>query len=419
MVEKKISSAEVLTSSALNGPAQAESVSSGVAVLEDLSDLEELEELETTELELEDLAWDELEEPGVELADMEPVDHKQGTAPSEVPKPRVLTLVAGNAAAGGDDFEELEELEELEEPEKQPEPKPVISTGPWVSYGNTERDTINDRKVNSFVPNEFLRLMGKRSIMDLKLGDHIRREMTVFFSDIRQFTEMFESISLEDGFKFINSYFTRVVPIINQYGGFVDKYIGDAIMAIFPQSNGADMAVRASVEIQKRFQEYNMHRARSGYRPLSVGIGIHTGMTILGVVGTHNRMQNTVISDAVNIASRIEGVTKTFGVSTAISGQTFRKLEHPEKYMFRYLGNVRVRGKSVPTTVYEILNGIDEEIKEKKIRTSRNFEQGLFSLALRKYTDALDNFAKVLSVIPEDRASAMYIGRCQERIKRA
>jgi len=190
-------------------------------------------------------------------------------------------------------------------------------------------------------------------------------------------------------------------------------------MAIFPQSNGADMAVRASVEIQRRFQEYNRHRAKSGYRPLNVGIGLHTGMIILGVVGTHNRMQNTVISDAVNLASRIEGLTKAFGVSMAISGQTFRKLEHPEKYMFRYLGNVRVKGKNEPTSVYEILNGIDEDLKEKKIRTSRNFEQGLFSFALKKYADALDNFNKVLNVIPEDRASAVYSEHCQEYLKRA
>jgi len=305
----------------------------------------------------------------------------------------------------GDGAEELEEL--------MPASPMAPASGP-----REERDGHIDHKVNSFVPNEFLRLMGKKSIMELKLGDHLKREMTVFFSDIRQFTEIFESISPEEGFRFINSYFTRIVPIISQYGGFVDKYIGDAIMAIFPQSNGADMAVRASVEIQKRLREYNKHRASRGYRPLNIGIGLHTGPIILGVVGTHNRMQNTVISDAVNLASRIEGLTKTFGVAMAISGQTFRKLEYPEKYMFRYLGNVRVRGKSAPTSVYEILNGTDEELMELKVMTSRDFEQGLFSFARRKYSDALDNFNSVLNVLPGDRASEVYVERCQEQIKR-
>ena len=311
---------------------------------------------------------------------------------------------------------EFAELEELEEEARESRPSEKITH--QVSYTHTTGgNLVTDRKIDSFVPSEFLRLMGKKSIVELRLGDYLKREMTIFFSDIRQFTEIFESISLEEGFRFINSYFTRVVPIINQYGGFVDKYMGDAIMAIFPQSNGADMAVRASVEIQKQMREYNKHRASTGYRSINVGIGIHTGPIILGVVGTHNRMQNTVISDAVNLASRIEGLTKAFGVAMAISGQTFRKLEHPEKYMFRYLGNVRVRGKSEPTSVYEILNGIDEDLMEKKVMTSRDFEQGLFSFALKKYWEALDNFNRVLSIIPEDRASSVYSERCQKYMK--
>ena len=374
-----------------------------LGLADEAEDLEELEPAESVHEELDIEEIEELEE--LDLLDFDP----QAKSPSS---PIACGLVERgmarrkNGHAIRDD--EIGELEELNDE------APVL--GPM--YGTIERDASTNRKMNSFVPDEFIRLMGKKSIFDLKLGDHIRREMTVFFSDIRQFTELFESISPEEGFKFINSYFTRVVPVINRYGGFVDKYIGDAIMAIFPQSNGADMAVRASVEIQRQFQEYNKHRAKSGYRPLNVGIGLHTGMIILGVVGTHNRMQNTIISDAVNLASRIEGLTKTFGVAMAISGQTFRKLEHPEKYIFRYLGNVRVRGKTEPTSVYEILNGIDEETKEKKIRTSRHFEQGLFSFALKKYADALDNFASVLSVIPEDRASTVYIERCQERLRK-
>jgi len=372
--------------SALHGidkPAYTENIGPVELSLDGL-DLEDLEELEMEELDL-------AEKVGISLSEYGGMDS------------------AGNL---DEEFAELEELEE--ETREVPRPAERISYT-YMTGGNV----VADRKIDSFVPSEFLRLMGKKSIVELRLGDYLKREMTIFFSDIRQFTEIFESISPEEGFRFINSYFTRVVPIINQYGGFVDKYMGDAIMAIFPQSNGADMAVRASVEIQKQMREYNKHRASTGYRSLNVGIGIHTGPIILGVVGTHNRMQNTVISDAVNLASRIEGLTKAFGVAMAISGQTFRKLEHPEKYMFRYLGNVRVRGKSEPTSVYEILNGIDEDLMEKKVMTSRDFEQGLFSFALRKYYEALDNFNRVLSIIPEDRASTVYSERCQKYMKRA
>jgi class 3 adenylate cyclase len=187
-------------------------------------------------------------------------------------------------------------------------------------------------------------------------------------------------------------------------------------MALFPQANGADMAVQASIEIQKRILDYNDHRSKSGYRPLDIGVGIHTGTLILGVVGVHNRLQNTVISDAVNLASRIEGLTKAFGVSMAISGQTFQKLEHPGEYMFRYLGNVRVKGKGEPTRVYEILDGIDENVMEKKMQTNRFFEQGLFSFVQKNYNDAVENFSRVLEIIPDDLAALMYLEHCKDRI---
>jgi len=272
------------------------------------------------------------------------------------------------------------------------------------------------RRLNSFIPVEFLHLLKKKSVAELKLGDHLKQEMTIFFSDIRQFTELFESLSPEEGFKFINSYLTRVVPVIVEYGGFVDKYIGDAVLALFPQSNGADMAVQASIEIQKRLREYNNHRTKSGYRKLEIGVGIHTGVLILGVVGVHNRMQNTVISDAVNLASRVEGLTKAFGVSMAISGQTFQKLEHPEDYMFRYLGNVKVKGKGEPTRVYEILNGIDDEQVEKKMQTNRFFEQGLFSFVQKNYTEAMENFTSVLDILPGDLAACIYLEHCEEKL---
>jgi two-component system sensor histidine kinase ChiS len=323
------------------------------------------------------------------------VPSRQDTAKETVSAPD-----AGEYAAISGPAENLEELEPADD---------------GLLYLSGE-NRIASYKMNTFIPQEFLRLLKKKTVMDLKLGDHLKQEMTIFFSDIRQFTELFESLSPEEGFKFINSYLTRIVPLIEQFGGFVDKYIGDAIMALFPQSNGADMAVRAAIEIQTRIHEYNNHRAKCGYRPLDIGVGIHTGTLILGVVGVHNRMQNTVISDAVNLASRVEGLTKAFGVSMAISGQTFQNLEHPEEYMFRYLGNVKVKGKGEPTRVYEILNGIDREILEKKRKTNTLFEQGLFCFVQKKYAEALGYFTRVLDILPDDLAANIYMRHCMEKL---
>jgi len=308
------------------------------------------------------------------------------------------------SAGTADEFEELDMVEDHHTTETPAVPAQA---------------NIAAYKVNPFIPKEFLQLLNKETVMDLKLGDHHEREMTIFFSDIRKFTDFFESLSPVDGFKFINSYLTRVVPIIEKNGGFVDKYIGDAVMALYPQTNGADMAVKSAIEIQKQMLEYNAQRSKYGYIPLEIGIGIHTGQLMLGVIGVHNRMQNTVISDSVNLASRVEGLTKAFGVTMAISGQTFQKLDHPEAYMFRYLGNVKVKGKGEPTRVYEILDGIDQDIMEKKMQTNRFFEQGLFSFVMKKYDDALDNFNQVLDILPTDQAAIMYREHCITKLKSA
>jgi two-component system sensor histidine kinase ChiS len=269
----------------------------------------------------------------------------------------------------------------------------------------------------SFVPREFLAILNKKTVADLKVGDHIKQEMTIFFSDIRQFTELSENLTPEESFAFINSYLSRIVPEISKNGGFVDKYMGDAILALFPQSHGPDRAVRTAIAIQGKIREYNIHRASCGYRPLSMGIGLHTGTLMVGVVGTKDRMQGTVISDAVNLASRVESLTKAFRISLAISEETFKKLEDPGSYQYRFVGKVRVKGKVEPVSIFEIFDGIDEGLQKKKIEANRFFEQGMFLYYQKKYADALQEFRRVLEIIPDDGAAVFYIDNCMTKIK--
>ncbi|MFH2112941.1 MAG: adenylate/guanylate cyclase domain-containing protein, partial [Spirochaetota bacterium] len=144
-----------------------------------------------------------------------------------------------------------------------------------------------------FIPAEFLAHLQKKEVADLRLGDHVKKDMTIFFSDIRAFTELSETLTPEESFAFINSYLSRVVPVVTEYGGFVDKYMGDGIMALFAAETGADSAVECAVEMQKKMVIYNGHRAKMNYRPISMGIGIHTGTIMLGVVGVLDRMEGT------------------------------------------------------------------------------------------------------------------------------
>ena len=298
----------------------------------------------------------------------------------------------------------VEELVELEEENNEVQPAPVTET------------TLS---MASFVPREYLSILNKKNIAELKLGDHIEQEMTIFFSDIRQFTELAEDLTIEEIFAFINSYLSRIVPEITKYGGFVDKYIGDAILALFPQENGAGKAVQSAIAIQEKIQEYNFHRSKCDYRPLSIGIGIHTGNVIVGVIGTEERMQNTVISDAVNLASRVESLTKAFRVSLAISDETFKKLEDPGSYQYRFVGKVRVKGKTEPVSIFEIFDGIDEKLQRKKVQANRFFEQGMFLYYQKKYPEALQEFRHVLEFLPDDGASAFYIDNCMAKLKQS
>jgi two-component system sensor histidine kinase ChiS len=225
-----------------------------------------------------------------------------------------------------------------------------------------------------------------------------------------------EKLTPEESFRFINSYLSRIVPIITSQGGFVDKYIGDAIMALYPHENSADRAVRTAIKIQETLVEYNQHRAKLKYSPLSIGIGIHIGTLMMGVVGVEDRMQNTVISDAVNQASRLEGMCKAYNVSIVISEEIFKKLEDPNIYMYRFLGQARVKGKDEPVSVYEIYDGINPELIERKKRADRYWQEAMLSINRKDYSTALRQFQYVREILPEDRAAYYFTEHCMRRL---
>jgi predicted ATPase/class 3 adenylate cyclase/GAF domain-containing protein len=221
-----------------------------------------------------------------------------------------------------------------------------------------------------FVPSEFLQFLNKQSIVDVQLGDQVEQEMSVLFSDIRDFTTLSEQMNPEDNFRFINSYLSRISPVIREHQGFIDKYIGDAIMALF--RGGADNAVKAGIAMLNKLVEYNQHRTNSGYKPIQIGIGINTGLLMLGTVGEPNRMDGTVISDAVNLASRTEGLTKNYGVSLLITHETFKRLRNPRDYAIRRIDEVKVKGKSEYVTIYEVFDADPPELKAAKLAMLKN-----------------------------------------------
>ncbi len=278
---------------------------------------------------------------------------------------------------------------------------------------------INISRINEanarFVPRQFLDYLGKDSISEIRLGDQIQKEMTILFTDIRDFTSISEQMSPKENFNFLNNYLGYMEPVIRNNNGFIDKYIGDSIMALFPEK--AEDAINAAIEMKIKLQEFNHIISQFGQAAVKTGIGIHTGNLMLGVVGGEGRMDGTVISDAVNLTSRLDGLTKIYGSSIVISEDTLIKISDPSIYNYRFLDIVKVKGKKKAVYIFEVLDGDNEEIKSLKLKTKEEFSKALQFYKDKKFQEAMELFLEIIEINPNDLAAHRYLDRCKKFIE--
>jgi len=267
-----------------------------------------------------------------------------------------------------------------------------------------------------FVPREFLDLLGRESLTDVQLGDHVSGTMTVLFSDIRDFTKLSEALTPTENFQFLNSYLRNVTPIIRTYHGFIDKYIGDAIMALFPDK--AIDALEAAVTLLKQVGIYNAGRKSAGYVPIRIGIGLHRGELILGTIGEEQRMETTVIADAVNVASRMEGLTKIFGVDLLVSGGVVDALPKGHGMQLRHLGAVKAKGKTQSVEIYECYSNDAPQLREHKEATKALFSQAMSEYRKGMFLTAGKMFARVAELSKLDSPAAYFRDACSLSIVR-
>ena len=260
-----------------------------------------------------------------------------------------------------------------------------------------------------FVPQEFLSLLDKESILEITLGDQNKKRMTVMFADVRGWTTLSETMSPQENFSFINAYLKRVSPVIKEHNGFIDQYYGDGVMALFPSS--PDDAVQAAIAMHGAVAEYNMEREEEGFRPIGIGVGLHIGNLMLGIIGSEDRMQGAVVADDVNLASRLEGLTRIYGSSITLSETTFSQLEDPDRYRHRFIDKVRVKGKKNPVAVHEVFDGDPQGVVALKDQTKTLFEEGLRLYYDRKFSEASVQFNQLLQTNPEDKAARIYLER--------
>ena len=208
-----------------------------------------------------------------------------------------------------------------------------------------------------FFPHSLLSLLKKKNILDIHLGDVTEKDISVLFLDIRQFTHISEGLTPQENFTFINTFLKHLAPTIKKNNGYIDKYIGDAIMAIFPDENShSDDAIHAAFDLLKALDKANKNNDLNTKDPVKIGIGINSGKLMIGILGAGNSLSGTAIGDTVNTASRIEGLTKNYGVPILISESCMIKIKHREVYNITEVDKIKIRGRSTFSCIYSIEN---------------------------------------------------------------
>jgi adenylate cyclase len=268
-----------------------------------------------------------------------------------------------------------------------------------------------------FVPKQFVDHFAKHGSDTLELGRADEDELAILFSDIRGFTSLSEQMSPQELMNFLNSYFLRMNEPIHKNNGFIDKFIGDAVMALFDRPTGtntdkAQDAIRAALDLRYAINLYNQHRSNCNYPPVNIGIGIHFGPVIIGTVGSDDRMDTTVIGDSVNIAFRLEALAPKYNTDIVISAQTLNQAEAKGLFEYRLLDWVRVKGRKSPIEVYEIIDHQDPKVKQLKLANAALIEQGLGYRKQQQWQQAITHFQQALDIYPGDTLSMHHLEQC-------
>jgi adenylate cyclase len=238
---------------------------------------------------------------------------------------------------------------------------------------------------------------------------------TILFSDIRNFTSITEILGPEGTVHLLNEYFSQMVDCVQNEGGMLDKFIGDAIMAVFgipfAHNDDADRAVRAAIAMMTALKAFNKKRAEKKLIQVDHGIGINTDTIVSGNIGSEKRMDYTVIGDGVNLASRVERLCKQYGAHILISEFTFKLLK--ATYRTRQLDKVIAKGKGKPAAIYEIIDFHDAESFPNQIEVLNHFNNGIEYYNKMQWDRAIECFEAALKFHPKDKPSKVYIERCK------
>jgi predicted ATPase/class 3 adenylate cyclase len=283
-------------------------------------------------------------------------------------------------------------------------------------YGSVQAalhaQTVLTEANRRFVPGGFLTGLGRTSIVDVNLNEAIEREMNVLFVDLRRFSALSAQLGPRGTIGMINRYLAHVQPGITAYGGFVGQYYGDGILALFPKE--PDDALRGAIAMCRGLEAYNRDRGPD-FPGLRFGMGLHSGPVILGTIGDPDHFQCAVVGDSVNLASRMENLTKHFGAMLVLSAAARERIMAPDQFALRSLGSVAVDGCAEGMEAFECTACYPEALQDRIMAYHDLYSDGLAAYRAGQWAQAQKRFELCVDACERDMVARGFAQRCRDR----
>ncbi len=261
------------------------------------------------------------------------------------------------------------------------------------------------------LPKQFFKFLGKSSIEELELGNQVKKNATTLFCDLKSAKNDSKTLSLEENFNYINSYLKVVVPLIKRYEGFVDKYLGDGVLAVFSKPQDAiecSHAILRAIDVKNKSQKE--------LPAIDARIAVNSGEIVFGIVGDEQQKMPTIISDELNLASKMQEINFYIGTKILISKYVLNELPQKFEFDYRYTGVLSLEN-GVKLPLFESLNCYPKNKKEKLKKLKNKFEEGVRAYNQKKYREAKELFEFVLHYASDDKPAFVYFNKASEKLK--
>ena len=280
------------------------------------------------------------------------------------------------------------------------------------NYKNDDkRLNAKDNEYQKYLPKSYFKFLYKTTIEQRQVGDSAKVDISIMFCDVRNSFFSSGTMNLEENFKVINNFLGIVSKEVRKNHGFVDKFMGDGVLAVFEKE--AD-ALKSASSICEKLEYENL--VKVGVNNIDFGIAVHTGSVIVGIVGEDKQKSTTIISDAVNLVSRVEHLNKMLKTKILFTKNTLNGLDEQEKLHYRYIGTMKFDDLTEPIPLFEGLDGFKGIRRNALIKTAKIFESAVRSFEKEDYKNAKELFIQVLKDTNDDYLSKFYLTKCNIKL---